>query len=165
MRWKIRPGTFETASSAIHSMIVDPDGDGMEKSKLKPDKKTGKVKVPITYLGREQTRYTTQLEKLSFLLTCLWCIGDLRSYRTDDYDESSSMYDDYRFKIINNAVKDYCGMELSISIPRKPTEIGADHQIYNELDYGELPYINLYDEKAIQKFIFDKYIVVETGSD
>ena len=161
MRRQFRIGTFETASSAVHSLVISKDG--MRPSNL-PVNKSGVIHVPLTYIGKDEIVYGTQLEKLTFLLTMLWCSRMYDHYGCT-YQSKQDLYEDYKFECIRDAVCSYAGAkDIKVDLP-KNVEVGCDHQIANDLIYGDLPYVDIYSEESIQEFVFNDYISVVTGSD
>ena len=147
MKRTIRMNVFETNSSSVHSISVCPDG--MEESKL-PTDRDGYVLVRYGQFGRNSELYCTQEEKLSYLVTQCYYLGGWE-YKMNE--------DNYHFRNVVEAIRDYTGCE-GIRIVGGEPEI--DHQMMPEY---EIRFVNEYDPKSIQEFVFNKYIRLKTDCD
>lgn len=161
MKMTIRRGVWETNSSSVHSLSVS--NKGMRKCKLRP-REDGYIHVKVRYWGLNLEYFPNQKDKLSYLLTCVaYCCGCGNGY--EDYGQ---YYDDYRFKYIEEAVRHYYEETtgkadcLGIRVDNlKDAQI--DHQSVPEC--GDIPFVNVWDEKSIQNFIFNSYISLKTDCD
>lgn len=145
MKRVIRKGIYESASSSVHSLVIS--SDGMEPSKLPVDK-DGYITVRYGEFGKDGTVYSSQEDKLSYLVTQCYYLGGL------EYDVNRD--NNYHFKHVEDAIIDYTG-EKGIKIIGGEPDI--DHQTLADMGYGELYLIqNEWDEKEIQSFVFNKYI-------
>lgn len=160
MKITIREGVWETNSSSVHSISIS--NKGMRKCKLKP-KKDGYIHVKVRYWGTDLEYFPNQKDKLSYLLTCV-------AYLTgcgNGWADYSNFYEDYRFKYIEEAVRHYYEETtgkydcLGIKVDNlEKAEI--DHQSIPEYD---VPFVNVWNEKSIQEFIFNSYISLKTDCD
>jgi hypothetical protein len=149
---KVRKGIFETNSSSVHTISVDPSR--LEESRLQIGK-DGMIVVPLMEFGRNTALYSTQLEKLSYLVTQCYC---LNGYTLNN------IADNYHFRNVEEAIVDYTDA-LGITpvvFPEIDDWSIIDHQSIPEYD---LNLVNEYDEKSIQEFVFNKYIRLYTTSD
>lgn len=158
MKRQYRYGTFETASSAIHSLVISKDG--LEPSDL-PVKK-GVLRVPLVPLEREHVVFATQLDKLSFIISWVWYY--FTYHCSSARDEGFEHF--YMFEDIDAAICEYDERisEIKVYKPRG-VELSYNHQFYDEISYGDVPYVNIYDDESVQNFVFNKYIAVTLGSD
>ena len=144
MKRVIRKGIYETNSSSVHTIVIS--SDGMEPSKLPVDK-DGYITVRYGEFGKDGTVYSSQEDKLSYLVTQCYYLGGW------EYDVNRD--NNYHFKNIEDAIVDYTGAR-GIKIVGGEPEI--DHQTVNQIDYDLHLIHNEYDEKEIQSFVFNKYI-------
>lgn len=159
MKRQYRYGTFETASSAIHSLVISKDG--LEPSDL-PVKKCV-LRVPLVPLEREHVVFSTQLEKLSFIISWVWYYFTYH-YNGSAKDEGFENF--YMLEDITDAIYEYDSRVFEIKAYKpKDVELSYNHQFYDEISYGDVPYVNIYDKGSIQNFVFNKYIAVTLGSD
>lgn len=161
MKYTIREGVWETNSSSVHSISIS--SKGMRKCRLKPAK-DGYIHVKARYFGTELKYYPNQKDKLTYLMVCVaYCCGS--GYGWADYEQ---FYDDYRFKYIEEAVRHYyeesTGKHDCLGVRVDNLEKAElDHQ---SIPYGaEVPFINVWNEKSIQEFIFNSYISLKTDCD
>lgn len=148
MRQTKRTGVFETNSSSVHSITVPKDG--REPSKLEINKE-GMIEVDFGQFGKERRLYTTQYEKLQYLITCLYYLSSF------DYGD---IYDNYLFELIQDAVCDYTGAKGIRLLCETEPEI--DHQ---SQPYSDIEIINVYNSEEIIDFIFNKYTILKTDCD
>ena len=146
---KIRKEVFETNSSSVHSLVIS--SDGLEKSNFKLNKK-GKIEIDFGHFGKEFKIYNSQYDKLSYLITCL--------YYTSNGFNYDSIYDNYEFRKIEDAICKYTGA-VGIEISNK-TNPEIDHQ---SQPYQNIEIINTYDENEIINFVFNRYISLKTDCD
>ena len=154
---KIRQNVFETNSSSVHSLVIS--SEGLEPSNLKIDPKTDHVIVNTQYFGKEYNIYSTQEDKLSYLIT--YIITALQ-YKYDNQEILEvELFKDYRFIYIENIIKNYCNCSgITVVINE---EGGFDHQTS---PYQSDCIIDFYDDsETIENFIFNKYISLKTSWD
>lgn len=148
MKQKIRSKVFETNSSSVHSIAISKEG--REPSELKLDKE-GMIEVAFGSFGKDKRYYTSQYDKLSYLMSCLYYIVGW---------DISDVYDSYEFGCIENVVCNYTGA--------KGIKILDD--IVPDIDHQSIPdytieIIDTRDEDAIINFIFNKYVALKTDCD
>lgn len=141
MKYILRKKVFETNSSSVHSLVISEEG--MEESNL-PIDEDGYVIAEYGSFGKDGTIYSSQSDKLSYLLTQCYYLGGWE-YQLRDTNN-------YHFKHIEEAICDYTGAK-GIKIVAGDPEI--DHQEHPEY---ELKFVNEWDKKSIQNFVFNKYI-------
>ena len=156
-----RRGVFETASSAVHSLIFKHDN----RDKLDiPVFKDGYVHIKLDrYFGREMEYIFDQETKLKYVLTCLYCYDGKPSL--DEFWESYNVSD------FIDAFVDYTGTRgIVIDSIGVQDEYGYsdwffDHQIesgsWDSSDYV----VNLYNTEQLIDFIFNPNIGIELNSD
>ena len=144
MKRVIRKGIYETNSSSVHTIVIS--SDGMEPSKLPVDK-DGYITVRYGEFGKDGTVYSSQEDKLSYLVTQCYYLGGW------EYDVNRD--NNYHFKNIEDAIIDYTGAKGIRIVGGEPD---IDHQTVNQIDYDLHLIHNEYDEKEIQSFVFNKYI-------
>lgn len=152
MRRQSRNGTFETNSSSVHSLVIDNSGREPSKLTLNEDNKV------IAYLGsfgKDYMLYSTQEEKLSYLLT-------LCKYSSSGWN-LASIYEDYNFKYIEDAIVSYIPNCMGIEIYGDIDDGEIDHQSIPQ--YGEIDIVNVYDEDSVINFVFNKYVKLKTDCD
>lgn len=149
MRRKIREDIFETNSSSVHSLVISNDGREPSKFKLNKD---GEIEIDFGQFGKDLCLYTSQYDKLSYLITCL--------YYLSEYDDISNIYDMWEFKRIQEAVCKYSGATGIKILGEQDPDI--DHQ---SQPYSEISIIDVYDEDAIINFVFNKYVSLKTDCD
>lgn len=148
MNTKIRKGVFETNSSSVHSLVIA--NDGREPSEFKLNK-NGEIEIDFGEFGKDYFLYTSQYDKLSYLITCLYYLS---GYDIED------IYDRSEFTEISDAVCRYTGA-TGIKILGE-IEPSIDHQ---SIPYDSIEIIDAYDEDQIINFIFNKYVSLKTDCD
>ena len=151
---QIRNNVFETNSSSVHSISIDTSG--LEPSYLSKNK-DNKIVVKLGTFDKDDRLYTTQDEKLSYLITCLYYILG-QPYTVAEFEED--LYADYRFKYIEEAVCKYANADGIIVTDIKDAYI--DHQ---SVPYNDIEIISAYNDESIIEFIFNKYIKLHTYCD
>lgn len=144
-----RDNVFETNSSSVHAISISKDG--LEPSRLKKNKNN----EIVVELGTFECcgELTTQNEKLSYLMTCMYYI-----YPDDIPDKNSRVYPCENIKDVICKYTNADGIVL--------TNIDGAY-----IDHQSAPYdtsdliINIYDEDSIINFIFNKYITVKMYKD
>jgi len=148
MKKQIRKNVFETNSSSVHSLVIS--NGGREPSEFKLNK-NGEIEVDFGQFGKDLHYYTSQYDKLSYLITCLYYLSGW---------EVEDIYDRWEFKEIQDAVCKYTGAKGIKIIGKEEPEI--DHQ---SQPYDGIEIINTYDEDAVINFIFNKYVSLKTDCD
>lgn len=148
MKRKIRKDVFETNSSSVHSLVIS--NEGREPSEFKLNKH-GEIEVDFGQFGKELCYYTSQYDKLSYLITCLYYLNGL---------EVEDIYEKWEFREIQDAVCKYTGAKGIKIIGKEEPEI--DHQ---SQPYSGIEIIDVYDEDAVINFIFNKYVSLKTDCD
>lgn len=146
---KIRKEVFETNSSSVHSLVISKDG--LEKSNLKLNKE-GKIEITFGSFGKAFNIYSSQYDKLSYLITLLYYISNGFNYE--------SIYDNYEFKLVEEAICEYTGAKGIKINPKNEPEIDHQSQPY----YG-IEIVNVYNKDEIINFVFNKYISLKTDCD
>lgn len=148
MKRKIRKGVFETNSSSVHSLVISNDGREPSKFKLNKDEE---IEIDFGQFGKDERIYSSQYDKLSYLITCL--------YYLSGYD-ISDIYDKWEFEQIQDAVCKYTGATGIKILGKQEPEI--DHR---SQPYGNIEIVNVYDEDAVINFVFNKYVSLKTDCD
>ena len=148
MKKVLRVNVFETNSSAVHSLIVSKEG--MEPSKLPMDSD----RYIMARYGKfdKDGFFTTQEEKLSYLLTQCYYLG---GWEYDYYMDSSN----YHFRRIQEAICKYTGAKGIRIVGGEPY---LDHQACPEYD---IKLVDEWNENAINSFVFNKYIALKCEHD
>ena len=147
-----RNAVFETASSSVHTLSI---GGELEKPNFRIE--NGCIIVKGRYFGKDERIYSSQEDKLCYLMAELYCM-----YTFDD-----SVYDSYKFHYIVEAIQNY-GLDIDgikVEYSDWGDDFGMDHQEANEAYYGDFHFINVYDEKSIQSFLFNPNIMIHTDCD
>ena len=147
MRRNIRRGVWETNSSSVHTISIDKSG--LEPSELPI--KNGKIQIDFGSFDKEEKYYSSQYDKLSYLITCCYYIC---GYGLED------IYECWTFRDIERIVCKYAGAD-GIEILNK-AEPYIDHQSRPESD---IEIINMYHDEEIINFVFNRYISLKTESD
>ena len=150
MNRKIRKDVFETNSSSVHTLVIS--NDGREPSKFKLNKE-GEIEIDFGTFGKNYDIFNSQYEKLSYLITCLY-------YTSRGFDVKS-IYDNYEFTKIKDAIMDYVPDCTGIKILGQ-NQPCIDHQ---SIPYDSIEIINVYDEDSIINFVFNKHVSLKTDCD
>lgn len=143
-----RNNVFETNSSSVH--VISISKNGLEPRKLKKNK-NNEIVVKLGTFGC-CGELTTQSEKLSYLMTCMYYIYP------DIPDKNSRVYP---YEWVKKVICKYTKAEGIIL-----TNIDDAY-----IDHQSAPYdvddliINIYDEDSIIDFIFNKYVAVKMYRD
>lgn len=148
MRRQIRNRIFETNSSSVHSIVITPNG--REPSNL-PINERGNIEVALGHFGKEDRLYTEQIDKLSYLMTCIYYMAD---------QDCIYMMEQREFQLIEDAICKYSGAS-GIEVVSVDNAY-LDHQ---SVPYGSLEIINVWDEDEILNFVFNKNVMLRTGCD
>lgn len=148
MKRQIRECVFETASSSVHVLFIKGK---LGKNKLKM--KDGYVLADFGEFGKEDEIYLSQNDKLSYLITELYYVNHL---------EVKNIEDMYQFEYIEEAIMDYDSNVLGVKILGKKKPF-IDHQ--SQPEFSESKFVDYWDKKSIQNFIFNNNIGIQTGCD
>lgn len=167
MKRQIRRSVFETNSSSMHSLTVTPNG---EMDNLTVDEYENKVITEFGEFGWEVRRYTDANTKLSYLVTMLIeTHGDC--YSMDE------LYETEDFKLINEAVANYCncdGIIINSKLEQWKSYDGElrdwnDHDGYIDHqsveDYSSVRDFLEQNGCTVTEFIFDKGVILHTDND
>lgn len=149
MKRKIRKNLFETNSSSVHTLAYKNAKWANPDLPINPE--TGKVIGRLGKFGKGYRYYETQAEKLSYLLTAIWCFCD------KDFEEAE---DSWCFRDLEEIIMDHCdctGLEID-----RLSEGYIDHQCYP--DYGECELFDL-TKFNMENFIFNDNIMLHTDCD
>lgn len=140
---------WETASSAVHSLVIAKEG--LEKSYL-PIDEDGYIVTDFGDFGDYDVGIETfdQRVKLSYLLTEL--------YYLNHWDEDLS--DFYQYQCLEECLCEYTGAK-GIRIMKK-VEPSFNHQVIPEY---ETKFCSCYDDESIINFIFNKYAGINMSHD
>lgn len=164
MKTNIRNSIFETNSSSVHSLVF------LNQKLSKPNfrelriNKDGVIKIPLRYFGRDHKIYSSQKEKLSYILTFLWCyFGENIEWFVDkDHNYYWQNIKDEIIFYINKFSPDILCTDIIPVYPKKGL-VGFDHQTYP--NYLDDCLVDLYNPEKVAEFIFNKNIALETNSD
>lgn len=148
MKRQIRRCVFETNSSSVHSLVISNDGREPSEFKLNKD---GYIEVDFGEFGKDEKLYTSQYDKLSYLITCLYYLSGW---------DVEGIYEKWEFEIIEEAICEYSGAK-GIRILGK-NEPHIDHQ---SVPYSDIEIINAYDKDEVINFVFNKYVSLKTDCD
>lgn len=169
MKSKIREGIFETNSSSVHSLVfLNQELSKPNLKELRIDK-DGVIKIPLGYFGKDYQIYSSQKEKLSYIMTTFYCCFGEDITRFEDKDDWLSSYWEDTKKAIINYINTSCPDKHCINIvPVLPKncydwEVGFDHQTYPS--YLEDCVVNLYEPEEVVNFIFNKNMALQTNCD
>lgn len=152
MKKQIRNRTFETNSSSVHSLSIDKSGRRPSVLRLNSN---GEVVTRFGVFGKFLEYYSSQHEKLSYLITCC-------KYISRGWD-IESIYDTYEFKKIRDVLIEYIPGCTGLVIEGDPEDGEIDHQ--SQPEYGTINIINVYDDDEIIDFIFNDYVSLKTDCD
>ena len=150
MRRVIRNGTFETNSSAVHSLVISPDG--LEPSNLPMDA-DGCITINFGNFGEYDEGITTfdQEMKLRYIATECFYLNNWDTYIEDFYP----------WKCVCDAVCKYSGAKgIRLGSAIEPE---LNHQVQPE--YGELKFCSYWNEDSIINFIFNEYAGIKMSHD
>jgi len=173
MKSKIREGIFETNSSSTHSLVLL--NQELSKPNLKELRinKDGIIKIPLGYFGKDYRIYSSQKEKLCYIMTFFYCWFGEDITRFEN-DWRNSYWEDIKEAIINyinaSCPEKHCTNIVPV-LPKKTKteygyydwEVGFDHQTYPS--YLDDCVVNLYVPKKVVEFIFNKNVALETNCD
>lgn len=148
----IRYGVFETNSSSVHTITFSRRN--IKPSEFRLDK-DGKILMSYGSFGKEEAVYDDQYTKLQYLVTL---IGYLCPYPYGDEE----WHEHYDARELEEALIEYMPACTGIKIVDDGSEPDIDHQ---SIPYGYVDFINLWNHEAVQNFIFNNDILLETGCD
>ena len=146
----IRKNQFETNSSSVHTLAyrnvkwADPD--------LPINPATNKVIGRLGHFGKDFNYYETQRDKLSYLLTVMWC------FCGENFDKTEHCW---YFGELTDVIKKHCdcdGLEID-----RDSDGSIDHQSFPEY-YGSCELFEL-TEYNMEHFIFNDNIMLHTTCD
>ena len=149
MRKVVRNGVFETNSSSVHTLSISKDG--MEESYLPVDSE-GYILTDFGSFGKDLQYYTTQEEKLSYLITCCYYLGGWDTH----------MDNCYVFRKIEKAICEYAGAKGIKILGENEPEI--DHQSQPNSGW-DLNVVNGYNGDEVVNFVFNKFAFLKTDCD
>lgn len=150
MKQVTRNYIWETASSAVHSLVVSEKG--LQPSCLPVDKNMF-ILTDFGRFGKSKRLYTTQESKLSYLMTQLYYLNHC----------NTDLSDFYVFQNIEDAVCKYAGAKGIYII--NEIEPYINHQAIPEWDFELNLGVDPYDYDSIINFVFNKYISFRTDCD
>ena len=148
MKKNIRQGVFETNSSSIHTIVIA--NEGREPSKF-PLNQYGEIEVDFGQFGKEKHIYTSQYDKLSYLITCLYYLSGWTV---------ENIYDNEEFQEIQDTICKYAGATGIRILGKQKPEIE-----YQSIPEDEIKIIDTYDEESLINFVFNKYVSLKTDMD
>ena len=176
MKRQIRQHVFETNSSSLHTLVISNKDMGRCHLHIKKD---GYVHVNlVNYYGRDETDYTTQYEKLVYIVTWMYiyCGCDMEvlvdSYMWKDFiDKFCDYVNDDLHRTPKGLEEPKClGVKIDKTINNGDFGGGA----YDYLDHQSAPYgkyddsncvVSLYRTNEVMNFIFNKNLWLHTDSD
>jgi len=149
MKKTFRDGLFETNSSSVHTLVFKNNEWAKPDLDMDGDAVIGRIK----YFGKDGRTYDSQNDKLSYLLTCMWCFCGENLDRLHD----SSYFDE-----LEEIVTEHTGAS-KIKLVYGEGEHGMDHQTYPEY-YGDCPLFDL-NRYNMENFIFNDNVALKTAWD
>ena len=145
MKRNIRNEVYETNSSSVHSIVVMKEGLAPNEMRLNKD---GYIVVYYGFFGKNYNYYTSQQEKLSYLVTKLY-------YK---YWDTEEVINSWQFHDLEEAIMDYVSgcSGLKIDTSNDPY---IDHQSVED------EFIDYWDKDAIISFVFGKDVALKTTCD
>ena len=158
MRFYKRNSVFETNSSSVHSLTINAAGRQPNKIKMKD----GYLMASFGSFT-DHGIYTTQKEKLSYIVTCLWYLAGMP-------EELDDLYHYYLWEHVEDIVKEYfpgCkGIRIEKFKKRRKDyedEPYIDHQSVPDYD-SDMP-INIWDPDSLIDFIWNDYVALKCWRD
>jgi len=167
MKRVIRNNTFETNSSSVHTLVYL--NQKLSKSKLKINA-NGIIEIPLKYFGKNFKEYSSQEDKLSYVMTAFWCYfgEDISMFEGDEW--KTSYWEDVKDALIEYINKNKTSKRECVDIvpyllydPDYDHDAGFDHQTY-PTDLSDC-IVDLYRPHAVVEFVFNKDIVLQTDCD
>lgn len=171
MKRQVRNNTFETNSSSVHTLVYL--NQKLDKSKLKIDA-DGIIKIPIKYFGKNFKEYSSQEDKLSYVMTAFWCYfgEDISMFKDNGW--KTSYWVDVKDALIEYINKNKTSKRECVDIvPYLPYSPDYDHDYYMNVGFDHQTYptdlsdciVDLYRPHAVVEFVFNKNIVLQTDCD
>jgi hypothetical protein len=152
LKTQIRNNVFETNSSSVHSIVYSKAG--LEPCKIRRNK-NNEIVVDYGQFDKDERLYTSQEDKLSYLVTLI-------AYIAGNYDGGTNeVYNSYEFERLSEAICEYSGAS-GIHIKDKETPY-IDHQSIPGICSGCI--IDFYDSDDVINFVFNKDISLHTTCD
>lgn len=148
MKRKIRQGVFETNSSSIHTMVIAKEG--REASKF-PLNQHGEIEVDFGQFGKEKHIYTSQYDKLSYLITCLYYLSGWKL---------ENIYDNWEFQDMQDVICEYAGATGIRILGKQKPEIE-----YQSIPEKKIKIIDTLEDDTLIDFVFNKYVSLKTDRD
>ena len=170
MKRQVRRNVFETNSSSMHSLSIT--NGTLQESYLYVDEHDNKVHTEFGEYDWEIEQYSTQSEKLSYLVTMLISTEGRGLQTVEEFFETEG------FKKINNVIREYCNCDgIVIDSKLEPdswtyngkTEYYLSHDGYIDHqsceDYENIDKFLEYYNTDIINFIFNDGVIVCTDND
>lgn len=171
MKRQIRNNVFETNSSSVHTLVYL--NQKLDKSKLKIDA-DGIIRIPIKYFGKNYKDYSSQEDKLSYIVTFFWCYfgEDISTFESNEW--KTGYWIDIKKELIEYINKNKTSKRECIDIiPCLPHDLEYDDYYYKIAGFDHQMYptglddciVDLYNPEAVIQFIFNKNIILRTDCD
>lgn len=147
MKRVIRTKTWETNSSSVHSLIIDESG--LEPCNI-PRNEENELIVDFGKFGKDGEIYTSQSDKLSYLLTCM------AHSNGGWYHGVRAVKDSWVYHMIEEHICKYADAD-GIYIPDE-VEPEIDHQSMPQYSDDFNGVCNPYSYTSVINFVFNKYI-------
>lgn len=148
MKRNIRQGVFETNSSSLHTLVISREGREASKFKLN---KQGEIEVDFGQFGKEEHIYTSQYDKLSYLITCLYYLS---GYTLEN------IYDNAEFQVMQDVICKYAGATRIRILGKQKPEIECQ-----SIPEEKIKIIDTLVDDTLIDFVFNKYVSLKTDMD
>ena len=147
-----------------YKICISKEGLSAPDLKIVKKKKDGKFKkyvaVELGFFGKDYAFYTTQQEKLSYLVTLAWVVNGC--YDTEELQDS------YDYSQLEQDILEYLkgyGIECEgfWIDPKSEAEAGIDHQTTS--DYSSIYDFETNMSCSYTDFVFNSYITLHTQCD
>ena len=171
----IRRNVFETNSSSVHSVSISsnhvPDYDPWDEEKrlggIVVDDDTNRVLCHFGEFGWEEVTYTTEMSKLSYLLTMVVETEGYKLKKVDDFYKLPG------FKMLNEMIATHCrcdGIEIVDPMRIEVCDGNPYLMIDGYIDHQSCEYENLADflndySLTALEFVFSEGVELTTGND
>lgn len=168
MKAQIRDGVFETASSAVHGLVVSDKGLSPCRLKIEDD---CHIHINLDQeFGKEEKVFTSQKDKLKYIVSWIYSYYDFDEEKINNgfiWIEFNQVFSEYvnKHKGTINVNNPYC---LGVKVDKCKFKSGYDvfdHQLdpYRGNDGGCV--VTLWNPEKTVEFIFNKYMGLQTGCD